>query len=76
MGLTLADADKLFYEDCLDRGLNLEEMIELVPEHRREQFKKNVGKTFCESHYGMKDWVMALIIAVVVIGSLVWALNI
>ena len=76
MGQTLSDINQQYCNEMLIQGHTREEIIESVPAYQRDQFIKDIDKTFIESHFGIKDVWFSLIVGVVILGSLFLALKI
>lgn len=53
MGLTVSDLHKRMYTKWRAEGLSHEQCLGRIPESVRDQFEKDINKTYIESHYGM-----------------------
>ncbi len=68
MGLTVSDIRKIYYSECIHRGMTHEEVLELIPEKNRDQFLEDIQKSDIGSHFGIKDrWFYAVLIGAFVV---------
>lgn len=70
----MSDRHKMMYDKWRRQGMTHEEAMQNVPEKMRERFIKDLEMSPIESHFGMKDkWVYLMIVATV-LGTIVLVL--
>lgn len=64
MGLTLSDRNKMLFHELASAGFSAEEILEQIPEYKREQFIKDIEMSVFKSHFGIEFKTFAIIMAI------------